>query len=203
MRTRCKICGLYREEDIAYINRIKPDYCGFIIDYPKSHRSLHIEQVEKLSGIVDNQIVRVGVFVDEEVEIIEDLLKRDVIDMAQLHGKEDDALIQRLQENTGKPVIKAFVVDSKAAYEKACKSSADYILLDAGKGEGRQFDWDVISENPPEREYFLAGGLNPDNVKQAVELLHPFAVDLSSGVETEKKKDLEKIKEIKEILESI
>jgi phosphoribosylanthranilate isomerase len=203
MRTRCKICGLYREEDIAYINRIKPDYCGFIIDYPKSHRSLHIEQVEKLSGIVDNQIVRVGVFVDEEVEIIEDLLKRDVIDMAQLHGKEDDTLIQRLQENTGKPVIKAFVIESIAAYEKACKSSADYILLDAGKGEGRQFDWDVISENPPERKYFLAGGLNRDNVKQAVELLHPFAVDLSSGVETEKKKDLEKIKEIKEILESI
>lgn len=203
MRTRCKICGLYREEDIAYINRIKPEYCGFIIDYPKSHRSLHIEQVEKLSGIVDNQIVRVGVFVDEEVEIIEDLLQRDVIDMAQLHGKEDEATIQRLQENAGKPVIKAFVIDSKAAYEEACKSSADYILLDAGKGEGRQFDWDVIRENPPEQEYFLAGGLNRDNVKQAVELLHPFAVDLSSGVETEKKKDFEKIKEIKEILESI
>ncbi|MBQ1902258.1 MAG: phosphoribosylanthranilate isomerase [Lachnospiraceae bacterium] len=203
MRTKYKICGLYRKTDIEYINQIKPDYCGFIIDYPKSHRSLVPEEVEKLSKYVDNRITRVGVFVDEPVEIIEDLLNRSIIDIAQLHGNEDASVISRIQNNTKKKVIKAFIIKRDEDIKKAMQSKADYILLDAGRGQGKSLNWDWLRENHPGREYFLAGGLDRDNIRLAIEQLHPYALDISSGVETEKKKDLDKLKEIKEIMESL
>ena len=203
MRTKYKICGLYRKTDIEYINKIKPDYCGFIIDYPKSHRSLVPEEVEKLSKYVDNRITRVGVFVDEPVEIIEDLLNRSIIDIAQLHGNEDASVISRIQNNTKKKVIKAFIIKRDEDIKKAMQSKADYILLDAGRGQGKSLNWDWLRENHPGREYFLAGGLDRDNIRLAIEQLHPYALDISSGVETEKKKDLDKLKEIKEIMESL
>ena len=203
MKTKCKICGLYREEDITYINQVRPEYCGFIIEYPKSHRSLTVEQVEKLSKNVDKGIIRVGVFVDTSADLIEDLLNREVIDIAQLHGDEDDAFVKKIQKNTGKPVIKAFVIKAAKDLELVRRSSADYVLLDAGRGQGKSLDWNWLRENHLGRKYFLAGGLDRDNIEKAIEMLHPYAVDISSGVETEKKKDLEKIKEIKEMMESV
>lgn len=197
MVTKLKICGLYRLEDIDMINQVKPDYCGFVIHVPKSHRNVSLEEVEKLAQNVDNTITKVGVFVDEPTEIIEDLLKRGVIDVAQLHGMEGNATIRKIQRTTGKPVVKAFVISAKTDMEEIENSAADMVLLDAGRGQGKTFDWSCV--NKIKRPFILAGGIDRRNVKMAIERCHPYAIDVSSGVETNQIKDMEKIKEIKEL----
>ena len=108
------------------------------------------------------------------------------IKIAQLHGNEPDELILRLQD-TGINVIRAFQVKSGEDIEKAEISPADLVLLDSGQGSGETFDWSLIKQIS--RPYFLAGGLDPRNVRQAVDELHPFAVDVSSGIETNGVKD--------------
>lgn len=190
---KVKICGLYRNEDIEYINTYHPDYCGFIINFPKSHRNITIDRLKQLSPMVDPSIKRVGVFVNEDVDVVISLLKENWIDMAQLHGQEDDAYIQTIKREVNKPVLKFFKIQTKDDIQKAISSRADYILLDNGTGTGQAFDWRML-ENIP-RDYFLAGGINLQNVKQAMQY-HPYALDISSGVETDKKKDANKIKEI-------
>lgn len=185
--TKIKICGLRRPEDIQYVNRAKPDFCGFIIDFPKSHRSLTKEQVRKLVQGLDKEIVPVGVFVNPPMELAEELLQEGTIRIAQLHGQESEEQIRYLQENTGKPVIKAFKIRSEEDVQQALKSSADYILLDQGYGSGKTFDWGLVPKI--DRPWFLAGGLTAENLPEAIERLHPWAVDLSSSVEVEGCKD--------------
>ena len=192
MSTKIKICGLKRPQDIEYVNEARPDYCGFIIDFPKSHRSLTGEQVKELKGKLDRSIIPVGVFVNAPVERIEELLIQESISMAQLHGQETEEDIRRIQEDTKKPVIKAFSVKIPEDIENAIKSPADYILLDAGSGgTGRTFDWSLLPEIT--RPFFLAGGLGEENLSEAILRIRPFAVDLSSSVETDGVKDREKI----------
>ena len=111
--------------------------------------------------------------------------------MVQLHGSEDEEYIAKLRTITDKPIIKAFIIRSIDDVKKAEQSTADYILLDGGKGEGKAFDWSLLKEI--KRPYFLAGGLNPENVAAAVENLKPFAVDVSTGVETDGLKDSAKM----------
>ncbi len=113
-----------------------------------------------------------------------------IIDIAQLHGDEDEAYIRRLRQLTGKPIIKAFQVKSEKEIADAGQCSADYILLDSGAGTGTVFDWNILKKI--DRPYFLAGGLFAGNVGKAVRELHPFAVDVSSGIETDRRKDKEK-----------
>lgn len=192
MSTKIKICGLKRPQDIEYVNEARPDYCGFIIDFPKSHRSITGEQVKELKGKLDRSIIPVGVFVNAPVERIEELLIQGSISMAQLHGQETEEDIRRIQEDTKKPVIKAFSVKIPEDIENAIKSPADYILLDAGSGgTGRTFDWSLLPEIT--RPFFLAGGLGEENLSEAILRIRPFAVDLSSSVETDGVKDREKI----------
>lgn len=192
MSTKIKICGLKRPQDIEYVNEARPDYCGFIIDFPKSHRSITGEQVKELKGKLDRSIIPVGVFVNAPVERIEELLIQESISMAQLHGQETEEDIRRIQEDTKKPVIKAFSVKIPEDIENAIKSPADYILLDAGSGgTGRTFDWSLLPEIT--RPFFLAGGLGEENLSEAILRIRPFAVDLSSSVETDGVKDREKI----------
>lgn len=192
MSTKIKICGLKRPQDIEYVNEARPDYCGFIIDFPKSHRSITGEQVKELKGKLDRSIIPVGVFVNAPVERIEELLIQGSISMAQLHGQETEEDIRRIQEDTKKPVIKAFSVKTPEDIENAIKSPADYILLDAGNGgTGRTFDWSLLPEIT--RPFFLAGGLGEENLSEAILRIRPFAVDLSSSVETDGVKDREKI----------
>ena len=114
-----------------------------------------------------------------------------VIDMAQLHGNEDAAYCRRLRELTGKPVIKAFRVEKPEDCEPAEKYPSDYLLLDSGMGSGETFDWSAVSG--VRRGYFLAGGLNAGNVAAAIRKLHPFAVDVSSGIESGGIKDTDKM----------
>lgn len=193
-KTKIKICGLKCPEDIAYVNEAKPDYCGFIIEFPKSSRNVTGDQVRILIAELDKNIIPVGVFVNAAPERVEELLLDGTIRIAQLHGQEDDDYIRRIQKNTGSQVIKAFSVKAAQDIELALKSPADYILLDqGGGGTGQTFDWSLIPET--KRPFFLAGGLGADNLEQAVDTIRPYAVDLSSSVETDGVKDRSKILE--------
>ena len=193
-KTKIKICGLKCPEDIAYVNEAKPDYCGFIIEFPKSSRNVTGDQVRILIAELDKNIIPVGVFVNAAPERVEELLLDGTIRIAQLHGQEDDDYIRRIQKNTGSQVIKAFSVKAAQDIELALKSPADYILLDqGGGGTGQTFDWSLIPEI--KRPFFPAGGLGADNLEQAVDTIRPYAVDLSSSVETDGVKDRSKILE--------
>lgn len=188
--TKIKFCGLKRIEDIKYANDLKPDFIGFVFA-PKSKRFVDADTARELKNLLDTEIKAVGVFVDEDINVVTKLLKDGIIDIAQLHGSEDEEYIKSLRAICDKPIIKAFTIVSKDDIKKANESTADYILLDSGKGSGETFDWDLIKE--VNRPYFLAGGLTLDNVENAVKTLHPFVVDVSSGIETDGFKDFDKM----------
>ena len=209
---KLKICGMRRPEDIEMANRYEPDYIGFV--FAESPRKVSYEQAKELSALLNEDIVPVGVFVNEHMNIIVDLFKDGIIEIAQLHGDEDEKYIRNLKdksiEETGKqiPVINAIEIKEGADYDdellKWRDSVSDYFILDSGKGSGKTFDWSLIDK---ESEFFmnsifLAGGLNSENLALAIEEFNPFAVDLSSSVETDGFKDEEKIKEIIEIMEN-
>ena len=189
--TRIKLCGLMRPEDIETANRLTPDYIGFVFA-GKSRRRVTQAQAEELKNRLSPAIRAVGVFVDEDAETVARLLESGVIDIAQLHGNEDEAYIARLKARTGKPVIRAFRVKNAEDLRAAEASPADMILLDAGAGDGKTFDWSMLSS--VSRPYFLAGGLTPENTAEAVKRYHPFAVDVSSGIETDGFKDCNKMR---------
>lgn len=189
--TRIKLCGLMQTEDIETANMLRPDYIGFVFA-KKSRRYVLKEQAKRLKEQLSPDIPAVGVFVNEEIDTIVQLLDEKIIDAVQLHGDEDDSYIKKLREFTECPIIKAFQIRTADDIRIAEKSSADHILLDAGKGEGRVFDWALLSD--VNRDYFLAGGLTVDNISEAINRLHPFAVDVSSGIETDGKKDPEKMR---------
>lgn len=188
--TKIKLCGLTRPEDIRIANTLKPEFVGFVFA-PKSKRYISPRQAQKLKALLSPQIQAVGVFVNEEMAAVAELLNSGVIDLAQLHGNEEEQYIQNLRALTDRPILQAFRVTSEQDIQRAERSMADHILLDAGAGTGTVFDWSLLRQI--RRPYFLAGGLGPDNVKSALELLHPYAVDVSSGIETEGVKDPEKM----------
>lgn len=190
--TKIKICGLYRPEDIQTVNRAKPDWCGFIINFPKSHRSLTPAQARELRRDLDRSVTPVGVFVDQPVEDVARLLAGGTISIAQLHGHEDGAYIAALRAAVpGCPVWKAFKIRSAGDLEAVNSSPADLVVLDNGYGTGAAFDWTLAAGVT--RPYLLAGGLTPENIPRAIARLHPWGLDISSGVETGKKKDFHKI----------
>ncbi len=190
--TKIKLCGLSRPCDIETANRLKPEYIGFIFA-KKSKRYVSPETAAQLKALLSPDILAVGVFVKEDPSVVAKLLNDGIIDIAQLHGGEDEDYIQNLRTLTDKPLVQAFRVGTMDDVEKACKSSADYILLDSGSGgTGTSFDWTLLLGGV-NRPYFLAGGLDTDNVGSAVRLFHPYAVDVSSGIETDGLKDAKKM----------
>lgn len=190
--TKIKICGLYRPCDVDAINEARPDWCGFIINFPKSHRNVTPEQVRALRQRLDAQIVPVGVFVDQPVEVIAELLLHGVISVAQLHGHESADYIAALRAAApGCEIWKALKIRSGEDLAAALESPADLVLLDSGQGSGQTFDWSLVSDVG--RPFLLAGGLTPENIPQAIAAVHPYGLDLSSGVETDKVKDRAKI----------
>ncbi len=208
---KIKICGMRRLEDIEMANKYKPDYIGFV--FAQSPRKVSYEQAKELSSHLDEDIVPVGVFVDEHMKLIVDLFKDGIIKIAQLHGAEDENYIRNLKdksiEEAGKeiPVINAIEISNGAHdfNEKLLEwrdSASDYFILDSGKGSGKTFDWSLIDKNSEffKNSIFLAGGLNSENLNLAIEEFNPFAVDLSSSVEADGFKDEEKIKEIMDIM---
>ena len=188
--TKIKLCGLSRPCDIEAANELNPEYIGFVFA-PKSKRYITPEKAKELKQLLDANIKAVGVFVNEEAENIADLLNRGIVDVAQLHGDEDEDYIKQLRRLTDKPIIKAIRIESERELADAERCSADCVLLDSGAGTGTVFDWKLIQNM--NRPYFLAGGLTPGNVENAVNMLHPYAVDVSSGIETDGLKDKTKM----------
>ena len=188
--TKIKLCGLSRQCDIEWANELKPDYIGFVFA-KKSKRYVSPEKAKALKSLLFPDIKAVGVFVDEPIGNIAKLLSDNIIDLAQLHGSEDEEYITRMKALTDKPVIKAFRIKNENDITSAKNCKADFILLDSGAGTGRSFNWNLL-ENI-DRPYFLAGGLYPENVEIAIDTLSPFAVDVSSGIETDNLKDKNKM----------
>ena len=188
--TKIKLCGLSRPCDIEAANKLKPDYIGFVFA-PKSRRYVTYKKAEELKSLLSPDIEAVGVFVNEPSPNIATLLKKGIIDIAQLHGDEDEDYIAELRLLTDKTIIKAFRIKTANDIKIVEQSTADDILLDSGAGTGTVFDWDLLKSI--QRPYFLAGGLDARNVASAIKTLHPYAVDVSSGIETAGVKDKTKM----------
>ena len=212
--TKIKICGLTRQQDIEVVNEVLPDDIGFVF-WERSKRDISPEKAADLKAKLDKRIKAVGVFVDADIDFVYSLIKCGTIDIAQLHGNEDEEYIKKLREkiNSGLDsgldsesdsesvsktdkeseirIIKAFNVNNLTSFDEVEKSFADFVMLDSGKGSGVTFDWDKIQSF--DRPFFLAGGLGVDNVEEVIEKINPYAVDVSSGVETDGVKDREKI----------
>ena len=184
--TKIKLCGLSRPCDVEAANALKPDYIGFVFA-PQSKRYVTPRQAAALKELLSPDIAAVGVFVGEAPEVVAGLLNSGVIDAAQLHGDENGDYIRHLRQLTARPVIQAFRIRTARDAELVEASGADYVLLDSGAGTGSVFDWQWVRRI--RRPFFLAGGLNAENVEDAVKLLRPFAVDVSSGIETDGRKD--------------
>lgn len=188
--TKIKLCGLTRPCDVEYANELLPEYIGFVFA-PKSKRYISPENAELLRKNLDSRITPVGVFVDEEIGVVSDLVKRKIIDVVQLHSNEDDEYIAILRKEVDCPIIKAFRIESETDIKSANESTADYVLLDSGGGTGTVFDHSLIQGIA--RPYFLAGGLASENVGTAIKKLNPFAVDASSSLETDGFKEKNKM----------
>lgn len=199
--TRVKFCGLTRRCDIEAASELKPDYIGFIFASGSS-RYIDPRKASELRKQLSFDISAVGVFVNEDIFAVADLLNSGTIDIAQLHGSENENYIQKLRTLTEKPIIKAFRINSSTDIESAKSCCADYVLLDSGSGgTGAVFDWELVKEL--NRPYFLAGGLTVDNVGLAIKTLNPFAVDVSSGIETNGLKDRDKMKKFIDAVKNI
>lgn len=191
MSTKIKICGLTRAQDIRTANVLQLDYIGFVFA-PKSKRFVPPEQAKQLRQQLAPGIQAVGVFVNAPPEQIAALLADGTIDIAQLHGQEDAACIARLRSLTSAPLWQAFRVETAADISRANASPADLVLLDHGAGgTGQSFDWNLL--HGMARPFVLAGGLTPQNAAEAITQAHPFAVDTSSGCETDGVKDAAKM----------
>lgn len=187
-----KICGLFRDEDIEAVNFALPDFVGFIVNFPISHRSLTVEKLRALKKNLSPKIKAVGVFVNENIDTIRSLLNDGTIDYAQLHGDEDDGYVAELKRGARGGIIKSFVFgEANFSPAKINACPADFVLIDSGRGGGKLLDGSAF--RGINRKLFLAGGLTPENIGGAIEKYSPYAVDISSGVETDGKKDFEKI----------
>ena len=188
--TKIKLCGMMSLQDAETANNIMPDYVGFVF-WSKSRRYIRPETASVLRQTLNPEIMTVGVFVNDDTDIIAKMYRTGLINMAQLHGNEDETYIKSLRRMADIPIIQAFRIMSQDDLTKAATSTADYLLLDAGMGDGKTFDWDLLKGF--DRPYILAGGLNCQNVTEAIRRLHPFGVDVSSGIETDGLKDKNKM----------
>lgn len=190
--TKIKICGLRRPQDIEAVNAARPDFAGFVVEVPGSRRSVDKRELRELAGRLEEGILSVGVFVNAPPELVAELLEEGTLDLAQLHGQEDEIYMAELRRLTEKPLIQAFSIQTGQDAEQALESRADYLLLDQGRGgTGQTFDWSLLPEI--NRPFFLAGGLGEENLERAIRQVRPWAVDLSSSLETDGQKDPEKI----------
>lgn len=198
--SKIKLCGLSRNCDIDYVNEALPDYIGFVF-YEKSIRYVTPGKAYDLKCRLSDKIKAVGLFVDASQEDIVSLADKGIIDMIQLHGCEDAEFINRLKDKISVPIMKAVRVKDRRDVEKASEINADYLLFDAycrnmAGGTGKMFNWDLLKNTTINKPFFLAGGLNRENIETAVKTVNPYAVDISSGIETNGVKDRDKIIEI-------
>jgi phosphoribosylanthranilate isomerase len=201
---KIKICGLFREEDIAYANEAGPDYIGFVFA-PKSRRFVSPASAPRLREKLREGITPVGVFVNADINEVAGLYENGTISVIQLHGGESDEYIAELRERCGAPIIQALNAEELANRHdtpgSAVSGLADYILVDNGSGgTGKSFDWrllDTLRESASARTLslpplFLAGGIGLHNIEAAL-AYNPFCVDISGGAESGGVKEREKI----------
>lgn len=200
---KIKTCGLFREEDINYANELKPDYIGFV--FAESKRKVGVEKAYDLKNKLDKEIKSVGVFVNDNLDFILNLIKEKIIDIIQLHGNEDNDFLDNLKTKTNAKIIKFIPVENADSILNGLNIFSDFILLDNLKGGvGKTFNWNYLKEafelnkkfiEVFNKKYFLAGGLNKENINEALKF-NPYCVDLSGGLETNGIKDFEKMKYI-------
>ena len=184
--TKVKICGLSTVEAVETAVLAGADYIGFV--FAASKRQVSLEQAQELAKRVTGKTKIVGVFVSPSLEDLEQSIGQVPLDMVQIHGTFDEALMPMISV----PVIRAIQLSDQ---EAQVTSQADYLLFDAPvAGSGQTFDWGLLKDQKIQQDFFIAGGLTEDNVRQARETFQPYAVDVSSGVETDGRKDIEKIK---------
>ena len=200
---KIKLCGMFRDCDIDYANEAKPDYIGFILGFPKSHRNIDAETARRLRSRLDTGIKAVGVFVNSPETTCAEYADCGIIDVIQLHGDEDADFIRRLRELTSAPIIKAAKIRTPEDIGRVQALGADYVLLDNGTGTGEMFDHSLLDGAEIRQPFFLAGGLTPENLRQAAESVRPYCVDLSSGVETDRPKDREKMLEAVRVIREL
>lgn len=188
--TKIKICGLTSPAEARYLNENHVDFAGMVLFFPKSKRNISIEQAKEIMAVLDASIKRVAVVVSPYIEQVRQI-EAAGFDYIQIHGEIPEAAIAI-------PILKAFNVSDMGSYEKYHNDSriAGYVFDAIEPGSGKTFDWKLVDNIPrDEKLLLLAGGLNPDNVRMAIEAVHPDGVDVSSGVENDDKagKNPEKI----------
>ena len=183
--TKVKICGLTTKEAVEVAVNSGADYIGFV--FAKSKRQVGIKQASHLAQFIPKTVQKVGVFVSPTLMELQEAIVKVPLDLVQIHGEFSDEDFEKLDV----PSIRAIPVEKTL---EEIQTKADFLLFDAPlAGSGKTFDWELLKDENIENPYFLAGGLTVDNVKQAITFFRPYAVDVSSGVETDGKKDLLKI----------
>ena len=194
MMTKVKICGLMELEHVKVAAESGADAIGFV--FAKSRRQITVDQARKLTTAVPRDVLKIGVFVNEALEEVERIAREVPLDVVQLHGDEDPNYVQRLSL----PTIKALSIRNQEDVWKASRYEVDYFLFDAPGvefrgGSGHSFDWSLLTKaNISHDKVILAGGLTEENIIKAINIVQPFMVDVSSGVETAQRKDAEKIR---------
>lgn len=184
--SKIKICGLFREQDVEFVNEALPDFIGFVFVEDRK-RFVDAKKAESLKKNLSKKIISVGVFIQAKIPDIVSLHKNGIIEMIQLHGNESDEYVEELKTKTDAEII-------RVGHEKC-----SYILLDSSTpGSGKPFDWSSLKGLDLSKNVFLAGGINLENIKEALNF-NPYAVDVSSGAETNGVKDREKIFKLVEI----
>lgn len=197
-----KICGIRRSEDVFYVNELRPDYIGFV--FAKSKRNITKQEAVDLKLILRKDIKTVGIFVNEDIEIITHIANEVNLDVIQLHGDENNMYIAKLKEymkvkKTEKEIWKAIRVKESKSLNNIDELDVEGVLLDtyskeAYGGLGEVFNWELVSDLKLEKKLILAGGLRSENIKEAKKLVKPDIIDVSSGVESKGIKDYKKMK---------
>mgnify|MGYP004461301635 CR=1 FL=1 len=180
--TKIKICGLTSPAEARFLNENHVDFAGMVLFFPKSKRNISIEQAKEIMAALDASIKRVAVVVSPSIEQIRQI-EAAGFDYVQIHGE-----IPETKAAIAIPILKAFNVSDMGSYEKYHNDSriAGYVFDAIEPGSGKTFDWRLVDNIPrDEKLLLLAGGLNPDNVRMAIEAVHPDGVDVSSGVEND------------------
>ena len=184
--TKVKICGLSTKEAVKTAVSAGADYIGFV--FAPSKRQVTLEQAAELAKLIPVNVKKVGVFVSPSRADLLEAIEKVGLDLVQVHGQ----VVDKLFENLPCGSIQAVQVDERGHVPN---SQADYLLFDAPvAGSGQTFDWGRLDTTELAQPFFIAGGLNEDNVARAIQHFSPFAVDVSSGVETDGQKDHEKIR---------
>lgn len=194
-----KLCGLRRPEDIEYINEAMPDFAGFILA-EGYRRTISPEQAVTLAKKLDARVRSVGVFIDQPPEFVAETAKKAGFYAIQLQGGEDAEYISGLRKITGAKIWKAVRVRTAKDIHEAEMIGADMLVLDsyspgANGGTGKTADWELIRNTKISMPYFLAGGINADNISEAMKT-KPDGIDISGGTETDGVKDPVKIRAI-------